>query len=407
MKILLASFLYETEIGGGASVVLNQLAQLLIRKKYHIVVLTTWSGRHIKTDHLAGIKIIRLPASNLYWIAEKDRQPTYKKIFWQLFDIWNPLIYRQAREIIKNEAPDIVHSHKLRGLSPSLWSAASSAGIKKIVHTCHDFELLSPEGLLMGRVGRLAQEQSLVMRPYQSVRRYFSRLVHHVTAPSQFVLNLHQKMKFFPLAKVGVIPNTHGFSTGELNKAYPESQTLFQNDEAKHFLYIGRLDQAKGIDLLCQVFSQFNGLDQDWLLRIAGWGPLDAFLREKYECQGNIEFMGPVFGDEKTELFRRSHVLVAPSLAPESFGIVIAEAYSHGLPVIATRIGAYPEIVQDGKTGFLVKPGSAEGLSSAIIKISAEKNLFKTMSENCFVEAQKFTTEKFLSDYINIYEDKG
>lgn len=405
MKIVIASFIYDADIGGGASVVVNQLAQLLIRANHKVVVLTTWDGTQIKTEIVNGIKVIRLPASNLYWVADKDRQPTYKKIFWQLIDIWNPLMYRLAREIFIQEAPDIVHSHKLRGLSPSIWSAAAPAGVKKIVHTCHDFELISPEGLLMGKVGRLAREQNLVMRPYQSIRRYFSRLVHHATAPSRFVLDLHQKIGFFPLAKTGIISNTHGFGARELHVGYSRSFSS-RSDGARRFLYIGRLDMAKGVDLLCQTFSQCAGQSQDLLLRIAGWGPLDVSLREKYRHQNNIEFIGPVFGNQKSESFRDSDVLIAPSIAPESFGIVIAEAYFYGLPVIASKVGAYPEIVRDGKTGFLVEPSSVEGLSSAILKISAEKSLLKTMSENCFVEAKKFTTEKFLGDYLNIYEGK-
>jgi glycosyltransferase involved in cell wall biosynthesis len=404
MKVIIASFLFETNIGGGAAVVVSQLAQSLIRTNYEVVVLTTWSGSHVKTENVDGVKVIRLPASNLYWIADKDRQPVYKKIFWQLIDVWNPLIYRMTRDIFLNEMPDIVHSHKLRGLSPSIWSAASSAGVKKIIHTCHDFELISPEGLLMGRVGRLAKEQSLIMRPYQSIRRHFSRLVQHVTAPSRFVSELHTKMGFFPMAKSWVMPNTHGLDSGKLKNVHLKSQALSERIKCTQFLYIGRLDKAKGIDLLCQVFSQVAGEDHNLLLKVAGWGPLDEFLREKYKHQNCIQFTGPVFGDEKAELLGSSDVVIAPSLAPESFGIVIAEAYAYGLPVIASRIGAYPEIVKNGKTGFLVEPGSAEELYSTILSIRTKKSQLKTMSENCFAEAQNFAVEKFLSDYLDVYE---
>jgi len=399
MKILLASFLYEAEIGGGASAVLNQLAQMLTWHDHHVIVLTTWAGHQIKTENVAGMKIIRLPASNLYWVADKDRQPMYKKISWQLFDIWNPLIYLLAREIIKNEVPDVVHSHKLRGLSPSIWSAASSAGIKKIVHTCHDFELLSPEGLLMGRVGKLAREQSLVIRPYQSVRRYFSRLVHHAIAPSRYVMDLHQKMKFFPLASTKIIPNTHGLRVADLIRKSLEIA------RARRFLCIGRLDKAKGIEVLCQAFSQISD-KQDLSLTIAGWGPLDASLRETYRDKSNIEFVGAVFGAQKDELFTKSDVLVSPSLAPESFGLVIAEAYSHGLPVIASRVGAYPEIVRDGETGLLVEPGSVDALISAISSMSADLKMFQAMSVACSQEARRFTSEAFIREYQQIYEGK-
>jgi glycosyltransferase involved in cell wall biosynthesis len=406
MKIVLFSFLYESEIGGGAAVVVNQLAHLLEQRSHSVVVITTWKGNYVKTDHVDGIKIIRIPPKNLYWVGDKNNQPISKKIVWQLVDIWNPLTYQMVRQILINEKPDIIHSHKLRGLSPSIWSAAASVKVRKIIHTCHDYELLSPEGMLMGRVGNLALEQNLMMRPYQSLRRYFSRLVQYATAPSRFVLDLHQKMRFFPLAETEVIPNAHGFGISELSQDYSKSRNLSQKNGPKRFLYIGRLDKEKGVDLLCQAFIQFASQNQHVLLRIAGWGPLDASLREKYEHRNNIEFIGPVFGNQKAKLFRDSDVLVAPSIAPEPFGIVVIEAYFYGLPVIATRIGAFLETVMDEETGFLVKPGSVGDLATAFSRITSEKNLINDMSRNCFKEAQKFSTEKIYEKYLIAYKGK-
>jgi glycosyltransferase involved in cell wall biosynthesis len=404
MKLIISSFLFETEIGGGASMVVNQLAQMLKQVNYEVVLLTTWAGNYTRTDYIDGLKIIRLPASNLYWIADKDRQPFHKKVLWQFADTWNPLTYRMAYRVFLNEEPDVFHSHKLRGLSPSIWNAASRAGVKKIVHTCHDFEAVSPEGLLAGRIGRLAKERNLVMWPYQSIRRYSSRLVNHLIAPSRFVLDLHKKLDFFPFAKTEIIPNTHGFTANELS--YHDINPHFSSGKngIRRFLYIGRLDKAKGIDLLCQVFSALADRNPDLLLRVAGWGPLDEFLREKYMRQENIRFMGPVFGDQKTQLFMDSDFLIAPSVAPESFGLVIAEAFSQGIPVIASRIGAFSEIVRDGETGFLVQPGSVEELSSVILKISTRKKEYAAMSENCLSKAKEFTIEKFLAAHLDIYE---
>jgi glycosyltransferase involved in cell wall biosynthesis len=279
-------------------------------------------------------------------------------------------------------------------------------GVKKIVHTCHDYELLSPEGFFMGRVGRLAQEQNPVMRPYQNLRKYFSRQVTFATAPSRFVLDKHQKMGFFPRAKTRIISNTHGLDADELHQNFSKLSNFHKKDLARRFLYLGRLDKAKGIDLLCQAFLRVAGQKQDYLLKITGWGPLDESLREKYKHQTNIVFTGPVFGAQKAELFWNSDVLVAPSISPEPFGIVIVEAYAHGLPVITSRAGAFPELVRDGETGILVKTNSVDELSSAIMRFCVEKNLSRSMLGNCFEEAHKFTTEKFLSGYLNSYEDE-
>ena len=403
MKIVLLSFLYEPEVGGGAAVVVHQLAHFLAQRSHTVVVVTTWSGNYVKINHIDGIKIVRIPPMNLYWVGEKDKYSASQKIIWQLMDIWNPLVYRLVRQILINEKPDLVHSHKLRGLSPSIWSAAASSGVKKIIHTCHDYELLSPEGFFMGWAGKLAQEQNLVMRPYQNLRKYFSKLVQVAIAPSRFVLNFHQKMGFFPLAKKRIISNSHGFDSGELQQL----SRLHNNDLTRRFIYLGRLDKAKGIDLLCQAFSQVAGKKQDFLLRITGWGPLEESLRKKYQGQSNIVFTGPVFGRQKTELFWDSDVLVAPSVSPEPFGIVITEAYAHGLPVITSKAGAFPEIVRQGETGLLANTGSVDDLFSILAKVSEEPHLMNAMSTACIEEARKYTMEKFISNYLDVYEGRS
>jgi glycosyltransferase involved in cell wall biosynthesis len=404
MKIVLLSFLYEPELGGGAAVVVHQLAHLLVQRSHSVAIITTWKGSSIRTENIDGVKIIRIPPNNLYWVGEKDKQSSLKKIIWQLVDIWNPRIYRLVRQILINENADIVHSHKLRGLSPSIWSAAASVGVKKIIHTCHDFELVSPEGLLMGKVGKLAKEQNLIMGPYQSLRKYFSRRVQIATAPSRFVMDIHQKMGFFKNAKTRIVPNSHGFNVNELRQNNAMLSKIPRKDFPRNFLYLGRLDKSKGIDVLCQAFLRVEDKKEVGVLRISGWGPLEGTLREKYKYQDNIEFTGPVFGDRKAGLFRDSDIFVAPSIAPESFGLVISEAYSYGLPVLATRTGAFSEIVRDGETGFLVAPGSVDELWSAIEKICENNPLRKTMSSNCFDEAKKYTTENLINNYLDIYE---
>ena len=406
MKIVLISFLYEPELGGGAAVVVKQLAHALVQRSHSVVVITSWQGRGIKIDYVDGIKIIHIPPLNLYWVGEKDKQSVLKKVVWQLVDIWNPLVYRFVRQILINEQADIVHSHKLRGLSPSIWSAAASAGAKKIIHTCHDFELLSPEGLFMGWVGRLAKEQDMMMRPYQVFRRYFSRLVDDATAPSRFVLEYHKKLGFFSRARTGIVPNSHGYYETELQNDTLEISRFPRENLARRFLFLGRLDKAKGIDLLCQAFLQISDKNHEFQLIIAGWGPLEASLRDKYRLHTNIEFTGAVFGGQKEELFRECDVLVVPSIAPESFGLVICEAYFHGIPVIATQVGGFSEIIRDGETGLLVKSGSVDELYSALARVSNEHNLLRKMSINCFEEARKYTPEKLINNYIAVYEDR-
>jgi glycosyltransferase involved in cell wall biosynthesis len=405
MNILLVSFLYEPEIGGGAALVVHQLAHALAQRSHSVVVITTWKGDHVKTDNVDGIKIIRIPPCNLYWVGEKDDQPLYKKIIWQMIDTWNPLVFQTMKRIISDEKPDVVHIHKLRGISPSVWSAAKSVGVKRIVHTCHDFEMLSPEGLFMGRVGKLARQQNVLMRPYQALRRNLSKSVNIATAPSHYVMDIHQGMGFFPMAGTRIIHNTHGFSEQEIYEMNVGSNT--KNNRSKtgyRFLYLGRLDKAKGVDILCQAFIQAASLNPKIVLKVAGWGAMEGYLRETYSRENNIKFLGKVFGKQKEGLFKNSDVLIVPSIAPESFGLVVVEAYAHGLPVITSQAGAFPEIVKEGITGLMAAAGSVSALSTAIVRLSEDPSLVMEMSRNCREEAKKYSSDNFINEYLDVYQ---
>jgi glycosyltransferase involved in cell wall biosynthesis len=232
-------------------------------------------------------------------------------------------------------------------------------------------------------------------------------LIQQVTAPSLFIMATHQKMGFFPSAKSAILPNTHGLDTAELEMNRADYFASGKKNQARRFLYLGRLVAPKGIEELCQAFIRFAGDRPDVILRVAGWGTLETPLREKYRAQRNIEFTGPVFGAQKTKLFAESDILVVPSLIPEPFGIVVAEAYAHGLPVIASRTGGLPEIVREGETGFLVDPGSLEDLQTAMQKVYENSGCMDTMSGNCFEEAKKYTLSKMADGYLGLYGEKS
>src|SRR6266508_1079939 len=115
MKIALVSFLFDPEIGGGAAVAARGLADGLTAEGFQVMVITTHAQPGISVEHVGSLTIFRFFPWNLYWVGNKDGQPVWKKVFWQLIDIWNPFSFRFVRSILARERPDIVHVHKLRG----------------------------------------------------------------------------------------------------------------------------------------------------------------------------------------------------------------------------------------------------------------------------------------------------
>ena len=405
MKVALISFLFGVEQGGGAGAAVKMLADGLLKRGFKVVVITTHAKKQISVERIGNLTIYRFFPKNLYWIGEKDLQPTWKKVGWQLLDTWNPFVFQVIRRILFQEQPNLIHIHKLRGLSPSIWAAAKSVGISAMIQTCHDYELVSPQGTLTGRVGTWARQKAWFLRPYQHIRAKLSQTVTAVTAPSQYVLDIVTDYNFFNSAYHSVVPNSHGFTQAQVEQSKIRRNVGRRTAEKKFdLLYLGRLETEKGVDILCEAFNGIAAEFPNLRLNIAGWGTLEKALKKQYGQHPQIVFPGAVFGKNKSRLFETSDILIVPSIWPEAFGIVIIEAFAYGLPIIATNSGGIPELVEEGKTGFLIPPADALALAQILQYVIKVPEEISQMTSACFMTSQLYTVEQVTQGYISIYE---
>lgn len=400
VKVVLVTFRFDAF--GGAVAVVRTLARALSERGLETVVVASREAPGLEVRHEGPVKIYSFRPPNLYWVGNKDRQPSWRKIVWQTVDTWNPFVVPTVRRILEIEHPDVVHVHKLRGLSPSVWSAAVAAGAPKIVQTCHDYELMSPEGTLSGQIGDWARRGAVPLWPYQTIRRRVSKAVDVATAPTRFPLDLIRDLGFFPEAIHRAVPNSHGLTLEEVRAR--RARTVFHpGSDPTRLLFLGRLDRVKGVELLCRSFVE-TARDRPTLeLWIAGWGPLERSLRERFEDHPRIRFWGRVEGRVKERVLADCSAVVVPSSVPETFGLVIAEAYTFGKPVIASRIGGVPELVAEGRTGLLVKPGSQVELSAGLQQVDENPGLLFSMREACLAAASDYTIESVVDGYLDLY----
>lgn len=151
-------------------------------------------------------------------------------------------------------------------------------------------------------------------------------------------------------------------------------------------LYLSNLSEAKGISTLIQAIPKVLAQHRNVKFFIAGpWQDDDVknsifnMVRNK-ELSAFVEFLGPKYGREKEELFLKSDIFVFPSHYHfESFGLVNLEAMQAGLPVITTNLGAMPEIVKDGRTGFIIPPKKPQILAEKINVLVKDQHLRRTM----------------------------
>lgn len=404
MKVLLVATRIDHE-GGGAAAAARQLALGLRRFGHEVVVVATQRAGSAQIEDGDGIRYYRFRPRNLYWIGDKDTKPPYQRAIFQTIDLWNAHVYQTLRAIIAHEQPAVVHTHKLRGLSPSVWTAARAACPgSRLVHTCHDHELISPEGTLTGRLGQLAMRGSGWLWPYQAIRRAQSRSVAIVAAPSRLTLERHTALGYFPGAQSCVVPNSHGLSQAELDALYVAANRQSGEYSGRtRLLYLGRLDRIKGVDVLCAAFEQAVGARPALQLDVAGSGVLLDSLRQRYAHLPQLVFHGHVQGDRKRELLAAADALVVPTVGQEVFGIVIVEAFAHGKPVIATATGGIPEVVREGETGFLVEPGRVECLVDRMIWASDNVTSLRAMEPACFAAAPAYTLEAIANAYLTVY----
>ena len=170
--------------------------------------------------------------------------------------------------------------------------------------------------------------------------------------------------------------------------------------------YLGRLHPIKGIENLLDACKLMDGDADPWHLTIAGSGDGDYsnVLKSKVEklgLQGRVEFAGEVFGEAKENLFADSDVLVAPSYV-ENFGMVIAEALAHEVPVIAGR-GTPWEGLESNQCGLWVD-NDARSLAAAIRRMRALPLREMGRRGRCWMQ-REFSWEAVSRQMLNVFED--
>jgi glycosyltransferase involved in cell wall biosynthesis len=183
-------------------------------------------------------------------------------------------------------------------------------------------------------------------------------LTMHVTSE----LESCETLARFPKLRMATIPN---------GVDVPVDLNRVERTEDLRLLFIGRLDPKKGIESLLKACSLVDSA-LPWRLAIAGWGPPGyvSHLKEQIPALGlggRVEILGPVLSEAKKGLFECSDVALVPSYT-ENFGIVVAEALAHGVPVIASK-GTPWSRLEDMRCGVWVD-NDPESLADAIRSIN-------------------------------------
>ncbi|AYC37063.1 glycosyltransferase family 4 protein [Streptomyces griseorubiginosus] len=302
---------------------------------------------------------------------------------------WNAAVRRELADRLRTERPDVVHVHNVFPLlSPAVLAACADAGVPAVA-TLHNYTQVCPPGTLQ-RDGRPCTE-CVGSTPLPAVRHGCYRGSRLATVPLAVSLSANRKRwwsgveRFLCIsgAQRDVLVNA-GMPAERLavkHNFVPDPDAR-RTDTGEHVLYLGRLAEAKGVRLLMAAWDEIAaGGGVGVPLVIAGTGPLEAEVSAWAAGRDDVRWVGLLDTAECQKAIARSVAVVAPSTWLEAFGLVVVEAMAAGVPVVAAGHGAFVELVEDGVTGLLHRPGESASLASGIRRIAAEPDRNRAMGE--------------------------
>jgi glycosyltransferase involved in cell wall biosynthesis len=355
MRVLHLSASYPPNIRGGAERFVANLAQEQL-KRGHEVGVVTLSRAPEPTAKENGVSVFRIGHANLYWPEDWPKHGPAVRYINKLLETWNPITLARVRKAIDLFRPDVVNSHSMVGFAASAWVAAAERGIP-VVHTLHDFNLFCRNGNAF-HDRTICRGVCLPCRVAQP-KRWFARQVSAVVAISSDTLKRHTDRGLF-----ANIPADNKSVVWSISPQVDANEVRSRPADAPFVIgFIGRLTAEKGLDVLIEAAAKLP--HREWRLRIAGTisPTLDLETLRKRTANLPVDWLGFVASQD---FYRDIDVLVVPSLWAEPFGLVVLEAYSFGVPVIASRVGGIVDIVEPGVTGWLFEPGDSAALSAIL-----------------------------------------
>lgn len=287
--------------------------------------------------------------------------------------------YREVKKIIRENHIDVVHVHNtLMMVSPSVFYAAFDCKVP-VVQTLHNFRMLCPAGSYF-RGDRICEECS--EKGLQCSLKYGCyRNSKAQTFVSAAILKIHRmlgtyrKVNFICLTEFNKEKlsklNKGAKKIIDMDKVYIKPNFTFQetapeepHTELDYFLFVGRVEALKGIDVVVKAFEKLP----DQRLVVAGDGPMmdemKTYIREHHI--ENIEFAGYLNKTQVQEKYRGARAVIMASQCYEAFAMTIAEAYSNAVPVIAGNVGNLAKMVEDNKTGIKFVYDSPDDLADKI-----------------------------------------
>jgi len=384
-----------------------------------------------------GVKIYRFFPLNIFSFANIGKYTLFFRLIWRILDTFNLHSFLVLWYILKKEQPDFVWTQNITGLgllTPMLLK------ILKIphIHTLHDVSLIEPSGLIV----KDKENGGLLIRlVWSAITRKLFGSPLLVVSPSKWLLDFYLEHRFFSArggsafggknSKVLVKQNPveiplnppllkgeNPYPTSPFQKGGGKEGDLEKKEIKKdeiNFLYIGQLEKQKGILFLISILEELarphpiprlrqvgagipvvendlgtspspregeeGGGGFNFNLSVVGTGKLLPLLKKMAETRDWLTVYGKLDGEDISKIWKKTNLTIVPSLIYENSPTVIYESLSRGIPVIASRIGGIPELVEDNKNGLLFEAGDGKDLKNKLIQILQNPQILDNLKQ--------------------------
>jgi glycosyltransferase involved in cell wall biosynthesis len=274
---------------------------------------------------------------------------------------------------------DVLHTH---GYKADLYGCAAAWGRGVgLVATCHNWP-----------------HPSWKMQAYAVIDRLFLRTFDRVVVLSETIAGTLRRSGL-PQRKLQTIAN------GVEVERFREAQPSLKNGESI-VGFVGRLVPGKGVDILLRAAPRIFSRHPNSRFVLVGDGPCRQELQSLAAQLGiaaRVLFAG--VREDMPQVYGSIDLLVLPSLC-EAMPMCVLEAMAAGKPVIATRVGAVPQLIDQDQTGLLIEPGDVAGLSAAVLKLLKDPERARQLGEKGRVRTiEQFSADSMARRYLQLYSE--
>jgi glycosyltransferase involved in cell wall biosynthesis len=394
MKIAIIAALYPPHGMGGAEDCAQSFAGWAVGAghKVHVFQAAREPDDVQRLVEHSAVVVDRLPTPHIYSVTDFRNAHGWQKPLWHLQDHFDSRGAAHLASAVGAFAPDVIMIHYVQGFGYRVVPALAALG-RPMAFVLHDLGLACIR-MSMFKDGTDCAKQCISCLVSS---RYKSHLIETAgasaplgfIAPSRAILDRVDKYTPIKQHRHAVILNT---------KSYPTSVKTRTFSDQLRLLYAGKLDATKGVDLLADAVARV-ATRRAVRLQIAGSGPLEAILSARFGMEPWFEMLGFVSQDILADAMIDADALVVPSVWPENSPGVVIQALMQGLPIIASRAGGLPELVNE-KNGIIVEPGRVDALEAAIDRIAADPDLLAERRDNLSVPDRRFAIETIGADTV-------